>query len=244
MRNKRKIIIIASILIITTIILTIGCIFIKTTNPSITAVVLDVKEKLLTVMDIKDEGLYCITLPENSKNLQIKKGQEVKIYYNFDTIIEETLPASIRDIKKVKITKEKSDIEVPKKHLERVFNSSDNIHIFVDEISQTGITLTIKDTNEYKRDYKYSSDYEILDKTIHSTLLNKTKNKKVGYCKIIDDNTVTNTYNWENIFGKLGSGEYQFKVRTQDYYINIFIDFSIDEAGNVTYKKPNCGLMF
>ena len=40
---------------------------------------------------------------------------------------------------------------------------------------------------------------------------------------------IKNTYNWENVYGKLESGDYSFQTSTSDSYIIIFINFTIDE---------------
>lgn len=133
---------------------------------------------------------------------------------------------------------------IPDTILRRVYNSAEKIIISIDEISTSGITLTIKDTNEYKRDYEYSNDYNI-EKRDNDTYKTITKNvggiPKVDSIKI-DSNTIKNTYNWENIYGKLESGEYEFKTSTIDSCIDLFIKFTIDENGKITNKEPICTL--
>lgn len=246
MKDKRKILVI--ILILFVIICILGYIFIKITCPNIRAVVVKPAEKYLTVMDIKDEGLYIIFLPDDI-NLQFKQGQEIVINCKYGTIIEQSLPASIREqyIEKIKIIKEKSNVEIPNKILSRVYNSGDKILISVDELSTTGISLTIKDTNEYKREYEYSNDYKIVKKNSRDTynaLTENTNSKKIVDSIKVDNDTFKNTYNWENVYGNLESGEYRFKISTVDYYINIFMYFTIDENGKITYSKAECGLLF
>lgn len=243
MKDKKKILII--ILIIT--ICTLGYIFIKIANPTIRGVVIKAEEKKITLMDVKDEELYSISTHQNN-NLQFKEGQELLVYYNYGAIIEQSLPAHIRkeDIKKISILKERSNIEIPNKKLERIYNSGEKVLISIEKISNTGMSITIKDTNEIKHEYKDFEPYQILKKGsggTYSRLVEKEKGN-VNSKKLDKDNTIKNTYNWENIYGELESGEYKFCTATSDGYINIFIYFTIDENGKITYSKAECGLIF
>ncbi len=244
MKNKRKILII--ILLIT--ICALGYIFIRIDNSNMRGVVIKAEEKSLTIMDVRDEGLYYVFIPENNK-LQFKQGQEILVYFNDYAIIEQTNPAIIgtEDIEKIRILKEKSNVEIPRKKLERVYSTDEKVLITIDELSLTGISITINDTNEFKREYEHSNYYRVSKKESNGSYneLEKNTNIKTTINSVIDNKgTIRNTYNWENIYGKLDSGEYQFKTSTSDHYINIFIDFSIDENGKITYSKPKCGLMF
>ncbi|MCI9286428.1 MAG: hypothetical protein HFJ57_00295 [Clostridia bacterium] len=244
MKNKRKILII--ILLIT--ICALGYIFIRIDNSNMRGVVIKAEEKSLTIMDVRDEGLYYVFIPENNK-LQFKQGQEILVYFNDYAIIEQTNPAIIgtEDIEKIRILKEKSNVEIPRKKLERVYSTDEKVLITIDELSLTGISITINDTNEFKREYEHSNAYIVSKKESNGSYneLEKNTNIKTTINSVIDNKgTIRNTYNWENIYGKLDSGEYQFKTSTSDHYINIFIDFSIDENGKITYSKPKCGLIF
>lgn len=244
MKNKRKILII--ILLIT--ICTLGYVFIRIDDSDIRGVVIKAREKSLTIMDVRDEGLYYVAIPENNK-LEFKQGQEILVCFNDYAIIEESNPAIIgrEDIEKIKIVKQESNVKIPRKKLERVYNSDEKVLITVDELSPTGISITINDTNEFKREYNHSNSYIVSKKGSsgsYSELVRKSNIKTTVKSVIDNSGAIKNTYNWENIYGKLESGEYQFKTSTADYYINIFIDFSIDENGKITYSNTECGLMF
>lgn len=246
MKNKSKILIII-ILLVTICVL--GYIFIQTDNSNMRGVVIKAEEKSLTIMDVKDEGLYYVSIPENNK-LQFKQGQEILIYFNDYAIIEQSYPANIgkEDIEKIRILKEKSNVKIPNKKLERVYNSGENVLITIDELSPIGISITINDTNEFKREYNHSNSYIVSKKGSNGSyneLVRKSNIRTVvNSVEIGNNRAVKNTYNWENIYGKLDSGEYQFKTSTSDYYMNIFIKFTIDENGKITYSKAECGLMF
>lgn len=246
MKNKRKILII--ILLIT--ICALGYVVIKIANPTIRGVVIEATKRNLTFMDVKDNRLlYNISIPENNK-LQLKQGQEILVYYKYGSIIEQSLPAHIRteDIKKITLLKEKSDIEIPNKKLERVYNSGEKVLITIDELSPTGISITINDTNEFKREYNHSDSYKLLKGKHNDTYSELTRNNNikttVNSVKLDNSGTIKNTYNWENVYGKLESGEYKFKTETSDWYMNIFIYFTIDEDGKITYSKAECNLLF
>lgn len=123
------------------------------------------------------------------------------------------------------------------------YNSSENFHVFVDEISSTGLSLTLQDKNEYKREYGFPNDYDIAKRNgdSYKRLEEKSDKKVVNSIKIDDNNTIKNTYNWENIYGTLDSGEYKFIISSSyGCMIYVEIEFSIDESGNLTYKEPTC----
>ena len=245
MKNKSKILIII-ILLVTICVL--GYIFIQTDNSNMRGVVIKAEEKSLTIMDVKDESLYYVAIPENNK-LQFKQGQEILIYFNDYAIIEQSYPANIgtEDIEKIRIVKEKSNVKIPRKKLERVYSTDEKVLITVDELSPTGISITINDTNEFKREYNHSNSYIVSKKGSsgsYSELVRKSNIKTTVKSVIDNSGAIKNTYNWENTYGKLESGEYQFKTSTADYYINIFINFTIDENGKITYSKAECGLIF
>lgn len=245
MKNKSKILIVI-ILLVTICVL--GYVFIQTDDSNIRGVVIEAREKNLTIMDVKDEGLYYVSIPENNK-LQFKQGQEILIYFNDYAIIEESYPANIgtEDIEKIRIVKEKSNVKIPREKLGRIYNSEENVLITIDELSPTGISITINDTNEFKREYSHSNSYRVSKKGSNGSYneLVRKNNIRTNVNSIIGNNgTIKNTYNWENIYGKLESGEYQFTTSTSDCYMNIFIKFTIDENGKITYSKAECGLMF
>lgn len=246
MRNKKVLLVI--VIIIFLIICVLGYVFIRINDSNIRGVVIKAEEKYLAIMDVKDEGLYYVSIPENNK-LQFKQGQEIIVYFNDYAIIEQSNPADIgtEDIEKIRIIKEKSNVEIPREKLERIYSSYEKVLITIDELSPTGLSITINNTNEFKREYKHSNSYRLSKKGengLYNELV-KSSNIRTTVNSIIDNSgIIKNTYNWENIYGKLDSGEYQFTTSTSDYYINIFIDFSIDENRKINYSKPKCGLMF
>lgn len=245
MKNTKKILIII-ILLVT--ICALGYAFIRIDDSDIRGVVIKAEEKYLTIMDVRDEGLYYVAIPENN-NLQFKQGQEILVCFNDYAIIEQTNPAIIgtEDVEEIKIVKQKSNVKIPRKKLERVYSTDEKVLITIDELSPTGISITINDTNEFKREYNHSNSYIVSKKGSsgsYSELVRKSNIKTTVKSVIDNSGAIKNTYNWENTYGKLESGEYQFKTSTADYYINIFINFTIDENGKITYSKPICGLMF
>ena len=89
-------------------------------------------------------------------NIGFEKGQEVIIYYEGDIRDAKRIPI---DIKKIKIINKKSDIEISKDVLRHYYSSMDNVNITVSELTDSGITLNIKDTNELP--YEISHEYAV-----------------------------------------------------------------------------------
>lgn len=162
------------ILIIITVVLiiTLGICFIffkkssENENPkkyadcaTLKGVIVRVFEKSLYIMD-DEEGeykcLYSIGFGEEG-NIGFEKGQEVVVYYA--GAIMESYPAQLGDVRKIEITKDKSDIEIPKTVLQFCYSSWGNVDVDVKELTNAGITLVITDTNEMH--YEYSHSYSI-----------------------------------------------------------------------------------
>lgn len=200
----------------------------------------------ITVMDTYDNGLYTVSLPEEI-NEQFKQGQEVLIYTKYGGTILTTSPAQIDSdgVEKIEIVKESSNTKIPENILRRVYNNSDNISVSIDEFLPTKLTLTIKDTNPYKIEYKYSNNYYISYRNNSERNLQKNDFSKIESINV-NDNTVKNIYNWENIYGKLESGEYTLQTTAfgERIRMDIMINFTVDsENGTITYEEPICMYM-
>ena len=147
------------------------------------AVVVKVNDNNFLAMGIENgTGLYSIGL-ENSK---LKKGQEILIYFNGDVM--ETYPAQLGDIGKIEIVKDKSDVLIPDDILRFCYSSKDNVTITISELSNSGITLNIKDINELP--YNYSHRYIINKKVknenytgVGEQIGENTKNSIAGYTR-------------------------------------------------------------
>ena len=153
------------------------------------AVVVKVNDNNFLAMGIENgNDLYSIGLD----NIELKKGQEILIYFNGD--IMESYPAQLGDVGKIEIVKDKSDIPIPDEILRFCYSSKDNVTITISELSNTGITLNIKDINELPCNYS------------HSYIINKkVKNKNyTGVREQIGENTNNSTTgytrNWSRIY--------------------------------------------
>lgn len=153
------------------------------------AVVVKVNDNNFLAMGIENgNDLYSVGLD----NIELKKGQEILIYFNGD--IMESYPAQLGDVGKIEIVKDKSDIPIPDDILRFCYSSKDNVTITISELSNKGITLNIKDTNELP--YNYS----------HSYVINKKiKNENyTGVGEQIGENTGNSTAgytrNWNRIY--------------------------------------------
>lgn len=122
---------------------------------TVSAVVVMVEEKYLYVMNLNN-SLYKVNFSDEG-DIGFKQGQEVLIY--FDGVVNTVYPGEINNVGKIEIVKEESDIYIPNDVLSYLYSSIDNISILVDEITKTGITLTITDSNEIP--FEYSNEYII-----------------------------------------------------------------------------------
>lgn len=188
---KKKLIVILGVIIL----IIVALIFLRINNSvsRISGVIIKVEEKDLIVLGKEDEDVWRISFSKDG-NIGFKKGQEVKIYYT-DKIIDSIWPAPIRNVKKIKITKEESDIKLSNDLLNFWYSSIDNVSFEVNEFTRSGIILKITDTNEIP--FEYSNEY-IIQK--------KVKNENyTGTGYVIGESTATSTsgftgtgseYNW------------------------------------------------
>ena len=147
------------------------------------AVVVKVNDNNFLAMGIENgTGLYSIGLD----NMELKKGQEILIYFNGDVM--ETYPAQLGDVGKIEIVKDKSDTPIPDDILRFCYSSKDNVTITISELSNSGITLNIKDTNELP--YNYSHSYVINKKVenenytgVGEQIGENTNNSTAGYTR-------------------------------------------------------------
>ena len=184
---------------------------------TIKAVVVKVNENNLLAMGIENgTELYSIGI-KNTEDIEFKKGQEILIYFNGDVM--ETYPAQLGNIGKIEILKEQSDVQIPDDILRFCYNSKDNVTITISELSNSGITLNIVDTNELP--YNYA----------HSYIINKkVKNENyTGVGEQIGENTNNSTA------GYTGTGtEYIWKELDK---ISDISSESTEET--LTYNLPN-----
>lgn len=151
---------------------------------TIKAVVVKVNENNLLAMGIENgTELYSIGI-KNTEDIEFKKGQEILIYFNGDVM--ETYPAQLGNIGKIEILKEQSDVQIPDDILRFCYNSKDNVTITISELSNSGITLNIVDTNELP--YNYAHSYIINKKVknenytgVGEQIGENTNNSTAGY---------------------------------------------------------------
>ncbi len=188
----------------------IGSIFMKYEDPTyedgisdensiLEAVVMEVYPQSLGVMGIKNnegsQDLYTVSFAQEG-NIGFKEGQEVAIY--FDGTVAESYPAQIHNVNKIEITKEQTQIEIPEDVIRYYNNSKDNVNINIEYLTNTGLAITITDTNEIP--YEFSNDY---------TLYKEVKNEDyTGQGQFIGENTGNSTagftgtgteYIWEEV---------------------------------------------
>lgn len=140
------------ILIVAIILFAVGYIIIKNYMETIKAVVVKVNDNSMLVMGITDNlsGLMSVGFTDEG-NIGYKQGQEISFKYNGS--ITDMYPPSLDKVDKIKITKEKSDVEIPESILRYCYSSTDNVNVIISELTGKGMSITIEDTNEYPYDF-------------------------------------------------------------------------------------------
>ncbi|MBO5478893.1 MAG: hypothetical protein J6A04_04195 [Clostridia bacterium] len=155
-------------------------------SSTIRAVVVKVNEKGLYAIGIENVTELFYVGFSNEGNIGFKQGQEILIY--FDGMVLETYPAQLGKVGKIEILKEKSDISIPDSVLRFCYSLRNNVNVTVSELTNSGILLTITDTNELP--YNYSNKYIIYKKVknedytgIGYKIGEDTKNSIAGYTR-------------------------------------------------------------
>ena len=236
MKSKKIFLVNILIVLIIACILVLLIVFNRITNLTMKAVVVKVGEKYLEIikLDGTNSNLYDVSYSSDNK-AKFKQGQEVLIYY--DGFIDQSSSAQISKVKNIKVLKEESSIQIPIDVLKKSYNSIDNVSVSIDELSDTDMTISITDTNKYK--YEYSNKYAIYKKQDSWKEVLRISNDKEKILSTYVDNTIIKTYKWENIYGKLDSGEYQLTASTDEKpALHITIRFTIDRNGKISYYSP------
>lgn len=124
---------------------------------------------------------------------------------------------------------------------ETVYATSEveNVSTTISDISLTGATITIKDTNESK--YLYEEWY-VIEKEIDGKMYSiPTKVKDYGFNSkgytVDENNEVKFVIDWEWLYGELPQGSYRIIKKSHDKYISI--PFSIATTSNEKTIKLN-----
>lgn len=234
------------------------------------AVVVKVYDNSLIVMETDDTNSLISVGFTKEGNIGFERGQEVAI--NYSGGIMESYPAQLSEVKKIKITKQKSDVEIPENIIKFCCNSTENVKYTIEELTNSGITFTITDTNELP--YTYGHRYSISKKNENQNqgyvISKPTGNFTGSYSgtgpiwSILEANSnipsedteqilFTTTQNnkfvqkrkidWTPLYGKLESGEYEFSFDNDIRAVGISkIEFKIDSNGEITTKLNSNGL--
>lgn len=221
-------------------------------------VIVRVDDTYLEVINKDDPNdVMRANIPDDDTN-EYKQNQEVRVYYN--GMINEMYPGSFDKVSKIEILKDNSDVTIPEKELKLFYSSRNNVSVSNINVTQTGISFEIKDTNEYK--YEYTNTYTLFKKNPEAEQVKApsmpivTGNTTSSYegsgiplweeaSKVSDVNsedtvtseniaedTVRKICDWTNIYGKLESGEYDFSLTVEGFYIRI--KFTVNENGEIS----------
>ena len=221
-------------------------------------VIVRVDDTYLEVINKDDPNdVMRANIPDDDIN-EYKQNQEVRVYYN--GMINEMYPGSFDKVSKIEILKDNSDVTIPEKALKLFYSSRNNVSVSNINVTQTGVSFEIKDTNEYK--YEYTNTYTLFKKNPEAEQVKApsmpivTGNTTSSYegsgiplweeaSKVSDVNsedtvtseniaedTVRKICDWTNIYGKLESGEYDFSLTVEGFYIRI--KFTVNENGEIS----------
>lgn len=221
-------------------------------------VIVRVDDTYLEVINKDDPNdVMRANIPDDDIN-EYKQNQEVRVYYN--GMINEMYPGSFDKVSKIEILKDNSDVTIPEKALKLFYSSRNNVSVSNINATQTGISFEIKDTNEYK--YEYTNTYTLFKKNPEAEQVKApsmpivTGNTTSSYegsgiplweeaskvsdvnsedtvtSKNIAEDTVRKICDWTNIYGKLESGEYDFSLTVEGFYIRI--KFTVNENGEIS----------
>lgn len=115
--------------------------------------------------------------PRKLNGKDLKMGQEIEIYWH--GMINSSAPAGIGGVRKYKILKEESDIEIPEYAMQHCYNTPTNVMVHVREITNEKLEFRILDTNDIP--YEYDFNYSLSKKNIENEEYNNKiteENKK------------------------------------------------------------------
>lgn len=242
--NKRRTKIIIAVLVSIIAIAIIGLCIKVSRISEMRAVILKVEENSLYVKSLDGNGDSRVYLSGN-ENANFKQGQEILVYYS-DTIIPMMSPAPISDVEKIEIIKEQSD-EISESSLKWANHLWENMVIDINRFTTTGIELTITDNNDIPYPYILKDEFEIIIKTDKIPMWEEAPriSDNYDYNDIkVSENSTDNVFeiicNWNEVYGELSPGEYQFRIHSKKSF-DITIAFTVDEDGTIEYEHPFYG---
>lgn len=242
--SKRKVKITIAILVSIVSIIIIALCIKKSMISEMRAVILKVEEKNLYVESLEKTGHYRIYLPEK-ENTNFRQGQEILVYYS-DKIIPAISPAPISDVEKIEVIKDQSN-ELDESTLKWLNHLWENMVIDINSFTTTGIELTITDNNDTPYPYILKDEFEVIVKTDKVPMWEEAprNSNNYDYNDIkISENSTDNVFeiicDWNEVYGELAPGEYQFKIYSKESF-DIAIDFTVNEDATIEYKHPFTG---
>lgn len=121
------------------------------------AIIVKADEDSLYVEQIDSQKSFLRLNLKDIDNTDFKMGQEILVYY--DGVVLTIYPGEIRNIEKIEIINENSDIKIDDRYLRYCYSSRDNVEVSVNEITNKGIDIIIEDTNELQ--YTYANRYNV-----------------------------------------------------------------------------------
>lgn len=230
------------------------------------AVIAGVNEDSLYVVDSENKDLLYEVSFAKEGNIGFKQGQKIKIYFNGnETGSNINGVLAIQNVGKIEIADDENEQLISNDILKKFYTSFDNVDISIDNLTNTGLTMTVTDNNNLKYEFanKFTLSRNIAKKPDNSVIkyddgsiaipgyegdkwqeLSKISDNvaNTGTAEIINENTTRWTFDWSNIYGPIGSGEYRFVLGDADnnqnyFYSNneeiIYAKFTVEDNGQI-----------
>ena len=197
------------------------------------AVIVGVNENSLYVVDSENKDLSYKVSFASEGNIGFEQGQEVTIYFNGKVGSSDINGVSaIEYVGKIEINDENKQL-ISNDILKRFYTSYENVNVNIDNLTNTGLSLTLTDNNNIKYEFENrfylsenvaeKSEQTVAEKDNGSIIifpgegdkwqeLSRISNdvENIGTAEIVDENTTIWAIDWSNIYGTLESGEYRF----------------------------------
>lgn len=230
------------------------------------AIIVGVNDNSLYVVDSENKDLLYEVSFAKEGNIGFKQGQEIKIYFNGnETGSNINGVLAIQNVGKIEIVDDENEQLISNDILKKFYTSFDNVDISIDNLTNTGLTMTVTDNNNLKYEFanKFTLSRNIAKKPDNSVIkyddgsiaisgyegdkwqeLSKISDNvaNTGTAETINENTTRWTFDWSNIYGPIGSGEYRFVLGDADnnqnyFYSNneeiIYAKFTVEENGQI-----------
>ena len=233
------------------------------------------KDNIYVVDSENSDLLYEVSYAKEG-NIGFEVGQEVEIYFNGRTsVIGKNGIMGIKYVEKIENYDKNSNYIIPNSILKKFYTTFDNVEVNIENLTNARITFNVTDKNDLKYSFNNNctifknvaeqpSSEPIISENGSTSISGYQGDKWQELSKIsdnienkadienIDESTKKISYDWSNIYGFLGSGEYRFvfgDIQTESNYLvivgnnreNISVKFTLKDNGEISKFEINKG---